>query len=287
MTTEKLSRDFGVHDRQWAAIAVLTELAGVGTIDLATRAPAGSFQTWSGLGVCDKSMDQALAAVRKCNAKGRDVYFRPTRGTPACITMSDDLTLDAAQQLADGRAHLLAETSPNNYQLWLKTDRMLNEGERKTVQQALIAQHGGDPGSASGEHFGRLPGFKNRKPKYDLPWVNLVQYSLDGDALAVEGLLSTPRGACALEPPAGVPSIHSAGVAFQTRSPSPSSDSAESHKEFKYAAESLRHKVPRNKIIASIADRALARGKRRTIAAAEQYATRTVDAAERSINVNF
>ena len=290
MTTEKLSRDLGVYDRQWAAIAVLVELAGVDAIDLATRAPGGSFQLFPGLNVCESALDAALTACRKCNAAGdRDVYFRPVRGEQSSVVMLDDLTRKVAMSVAEGHAHMLVETSPANFQLWLKTDRALDEAERKAVQQALIARHGGDPGSVSGEHFGRISGFKNRKPKYNLPWVNLIQFSTDDAPLAMEGFLSTPRGKCALEPPAGVSLLSPAGDAPQARSPSPrsssssSGDSAESHKEFKYAAESLRHNVSRDSIISNISNRALSRGKRSTMTAAEAYATRTVDAAERAV----
>lgn len=288
MTTEKLSRDLELYDRQWAAIAALTALAGVDAIDLAVRAPGGSFQMFPGLNICEPAIEAALAACRKCNsAGGRDVYFRPARGVVASVIMLDDLDFAAALRLANGHAHMLIETSPNNCQLWLKTSRALGETERKAVQQALIAQHRGDPGSVSGEHFGRIPGFKNKKPQYALPWVNLIQFSTDDPPLKVKDFLSTPRGECVVQPAAGVSSIRSQRDAHPARSTSTSSgggDSQESHKEFKFAAESLRHKVDRDKIISNIAERALARGKRRTADAATQYATRTVDAAARAIS---
>lgn len=275
-TIEKLDRSLTVQDRQWAAIAVMTALADIEAVDLAMRSSTGSFQIFAGCGIDDKTLDDALSACRNRNSRDCDVYIRPARGQPASLVMLDDLSLDVASALTIGCAHMLVETSPANHQLWLKTDRTLTEAERKAVQSALIAQHGGDIGSVSGEHFGRLPGFKNRKPKYSLPWVNLVQYSVDSAALVVSDLLS-PTGTCALEPPAGV------SLPCTSR-PSPSqSDSQESHKEFKFACESLRHKVSRNTIISNIAERALSRGKRRTATAAEQYATRTVAAAERVV----
>lgn len=273
-----------IQDRQWVAIAILTALAGVDAIDMAMRSATGGFQIFPDLGICDKSLDDALAACRSRNSRDCDVYFRPARGLAASVVMLDDLSLDAAQQLAHGRAHLVVETSPRNHQLWLKVGQMLAEAERKAVQLALVAKYGGDPGSVSGEHFGRIPGFRNRKPKYGLPWVNLVQYDLDCIALDVNDFLSPPRGECALEPPAGVPLVPLKGDAPQARSPSLSvSDSAESHKEFKFACESLRQKVSRDAIISNIAARALSRGKRGTEAAAVRYAARTVDAAVHAV----
>lgn len=276
-----------INDRQWQAIAVLTTLAGIYGIDIGMRSQGGSFQIFNGLDTCGADLDTALAACRARNRRDCDIYFRPARGVPASIVMLDDLTREVAMSVAEGHAHMLVETSPHNHQLWVQTCIPLDERERKAVQQALIALHGGDPGSASGEHFGRMPGFKNRKPKYNLPWVNLIRFDTDAAALDVDGLLLPPRGACALEPPAGVPLLSPAGDAPQARSPSPQSsssgDSAESHKEFKFACESLRHNVDRAAIIGNIADRALARGKRRTATQAEQYAARTVAAAERAV----
>lgn len=278
--------NMNIEDRQWQAIAQLTTLAGIDSIDIGMRSHGGSFQIFSGLNTCGADIDTALAACRARNRRDCDIYIRPARGLPASLVMLDDLTREVAMSVAEGHAHLLVETSPNNYQLWLKTVPLLDEAERKAVQQALIVMHGGDPGSASGEHFGRFPGFKNRKLKYMLPWVNMIRSDTDAAPLDVDGLFLPPRGECALEPPAGVPLLVPAGDALPARSPSPrssSGDSMESHKEFKYACESLRHKVSRESIISNIADRALARGKRRTAAQAEQYAARTVAAAERAV----
>lgn len=277
-----------IEDRQWQAIAILTTLGGVEAVDIGMRSGTGSFQMFENLSICGGALDDALAACRARNRRDCDIYFRPARGIPANVVMLDDLTRDQAMNVAAGNAYMLVETSPLNYQLWLKADRALAEEERKAVQRALVHHHGGDPASVSGEHFGRLPGFKNRKPKHNLPWVNLIRFDVDAPGLDVFGL-SCPMGACALEPPAGVPlSVHKGG-APQARSPSsPRSvsggDSQESHKEFKFACESLRHKVNRDAIISNLTDRALARGKRRTATQAEQYAARTVAAAERALN---
>lgn len=165
-----------IEDRQWQAIAVLTALCGVDAIDIGMRSPTGSFQIFSNLDTTGGALDAALAACRARNRRDCDIYVRPARGVPASVVMLDDLTREQAMSVADRYAHLLVETSPNNYQLWLKTVPLLDEAERKAVQQALIVMHGGDPGSASGEHFGRFPGFKNRKPKYMLPWVNMIRF---------------------------------------------------------------------------------------------------------------
>ncbi len=283
MMIEKPAKNLNAIDRQWLGIAVLSQLAGVDTIDLGLRnAATGSFQNFSGLGVCALELEQALAACRSRNLTNCDVYIRPARGAPAAIVMLDDLPLEVCQIAGDGLNHMIVETSPQNHQLWLGTDRALSESDRKTVQCDLIRRHGGDPGSGSGEHYGRLPGFRNRKPKYRAraPWVNLIHYSLDDAPLAVDGLLNAgldsrpPRGGCVLEPAAGVAcTLPKQQVQVGT------GDSVESHREFKFACVSLSKNVSTEIIIQKIAARALSRGKRKTLAAAEIYARKTVAAA--------
>lgn len=103
------------------------------------------------------------------NQRGGEVYARPARwmpdGTPASWPMVflDDVAPAQAAEIAAQFSAMIIETSPGLCHVWLAVSRPLNEAERRAIQQQLIAAHGGDPGSVSGEHFGRLPGFKNHK----------------------------------------------------------------------------------------------------------------------------
>lgn len=103
------------------------------------------------------------------NLRGGDVYIRPARWMPDGtegrwpILFLDDLSAAAADDIAHKYLAAVVETSPGLHHVWIAVSRALAERERKALQQRLAAEHGGDPGSVSGEHFGRMPGFKNNK----------------------------------------------------------------------------------------------------------------------------
>ena len=56
--------------------------------------------------------------------------------------------------------------------MWLPCDHDLDEDARLQAQRGLAAEFGADKGSVSGEHLGRLAGFKNWKRGGC--WVNLL-----------------------------------------------------------------------------------------------------------------
>ena len=61
---------------------------------------------------------------------------------------------------------MIVETSPGNYQVWLKHSERLNKEVSTAAARALAEKFGGDRGAADWRHFGRLAGFTNRKAKY-------------------------------------------------------------------------------------------------------------------------
>ena len=63
----------------------------------------------------------------------------------------------------------VVETSPGNFQAWLKHAWTLTAQEGTVVAKILAERFGGDPNSADWRHFGRLAGFTNPKPQYRLP----------------------------------------------------------------------------------------------------------------------
>ncbi len=101
------------------------------------------------------------------NLSGGHIFIRP-HGSQGLIFV-DDLTASnlAEMQQADIQPAVIVESSPRNYQTWV---RVSNEPIEKTLASAtgrLLAQRfGGDPGSTDWRHFGRLAGFANCKPKY-------------------------------------------------------------------------------------------------------------------------
>ncbi|NHZ45018.1 DNA topoisomerase [Massilia sp. CCM 8693] len=112
-------------------------------------------------------VEQSAAWLKRMNAKGNDVYIRPA-GEHGLVLV-DDLTADKVFSMAkDGfPSAATIETSPGNYQTWVKlSDKPLSD-EARTVAARLLAKHyGGDLNSADSKHYGRLAGFTNQKPKH-------------------------------------------------------------------------------------------------------------------------
>lgn len=114
------------------------------------------------------------------NARGGDVYIRPARtinDEPQAWRMVflDDLGADAAAAVSARCGALIVCTSPGLHHAWIPTSRPLDERERAAVQRQLAGEFGGDPASISGEHFGRMPGYKNQKRGGC--WVNIISES--------------------------------------------------------------------------------------------------------------
>lgn len=116
------------------------------------------------------SPEQLLRAVgflRNKNSEGFDVYCRPVGYQ---FVLLDDLTRDILADVAILKPCVLMETSSNNYQVWLLLPEIPTDREiAKAICRELAQQFGADMGSAEPDHVGRLPGFTNRKEKYQLP----------------------------------------------------------------------------------------------------------------------
>ncbi|MCP4407104.1 MAG: hypothetical protein GY807_04960 [Gammaproteobacteria bacterium] len=119
-------------------------------------------------------LESRLPWLRAENAAGNDIYFRPSRRIAWPMVFLDDLPPRIATKIAVKYRAAVIETSPGSCHLWLGTALPLAEAERTRVQQDLVTrlQGAADPGSVSGDHWGRLPGFRNHKPHRNC-WVNL------------------------------------------------------------------------------------------------------------------
>jgi len=224
-------------------------------------------------------VERRLAWLRRENARGAQVYCRPERSGVWPVVFLDDIPIGTARRIAAKYQSIVVETSPRNCQIWIVTARPLTEKERGGVQKALVTlldEEGADSASTGGEHFGRLPGFRSHKRGRNGCWTNLVSASTVGGATLDPApyLISSPEGgACArTECPGGARHDGTLGDAV-------SSGSSESEKECSFAKHALAHGQPKDLVIANIAARAKARGKRKTDAAAEEYARRTVEKA--------
>jgi len=119
--------------------------------------------------------------LKAMNARGHDIYIRPEGSTG--LILLDDLKRDTLDRMA--RAGLppsvVTETSPGNYQAWVRLSWQPMPKDLATAAARELAERfGGDLNAADWRHFGRLAGFTNRKPAHTRPdglqpYVHLVE----------------------------------------------------------------------------------------------------------------
>jgi hypothetical protein len=225
-------------------------------------------------------VERRLAWLRRENARGAQVYCRPERSGVWPVVFLDDIPIGTARRIAAKYQSIVVETSPRNCQIWIVTARPLTEKERGGVQKALVTlldEEGADSASTGGEHFGRLPGFRSHKRGRNGCWTNLVSVPMAGggklDPAPYLSISSPEGGVCSRAECPGEARYRG------TLSNAVSSGSSESEKEFSFAKHSLAHGRSKEWVIENIAARAKARGKRKSDAAAEEYARRTVEKA--------
>jgi len=119
------------------------------------------------------SLLRSIPWLRHENRDGRNIYIRP-QGEHH-LSLVDDLTQNAIRELkAAGFAPaLVVETSPGNFQAWLKHPEKLDKETGTAAARALAQRFGGDTGAADWRHYGRLAGFTSRKAKYRDPITGL------------------------------------------------------------------------------------------------------------------
>ena len=112
-------------------------------------------------------LEQSAPWLKRMNAKGNDVYVRPA-GAHGLVLVDDVKPAMLEKMRRDGFAPAAAiETSPGNYQAWVKlSDKSLSADVRRVAAQALAKHYDGDPNSADSRHYGRLAGFTNQKPQH-------------------------------------------------------------------------------------------------------------------------
>lgn len=123
---------------------------------------------------------RSIPWLRMQNADGRNIYVRP-KGEHD-LSLIDDLSADAVKRMkATGfTPAAVVETSPGNFQAWLKHPHLLPRELSTMAARKLAEEFGGDRGAADWRHFGRLAGFTNRKAKYMkesglFPFVRLIE----------------------------------------------------------------------------------------------------------------
>jgi len=161
---------------------------GIDRADLAVRRSDGAM-LWH----ADQTLTTLpLAWARAHNARKADVYVRPARGYRWPLVFLDDVPEPVATTVARKYGALLVCTSPaGGCHVWLRSSVPLDEHERRQAQRYLARRIGADLASISGEHLGRLAGFKNWKRAG--VWVNVLQVSSQHPWVPKTALLeSTP-----------------------------------------------------------------------------------------------
>ena len=142
---------------------------GVDRADLAVKQPSGKMLWHRDLALASLP----LAWARAQNVRRAEVYVRPARGYAWPVVFLDDVATSQARAVARKYEALVVETSPaGGCHIWLACEQPLLEVSRRRAQRWLAQRIAADLGSVSGEHLGRLAGFKNWKRRG--PWVNVL-----------------------------------------------------------------------------------------------------------------
>jgi hypothetical protein len=124
---------------------------------------------------------RSMPWLRFENRQGRHIYIRP-KGEHR-LSLVDDLTADAIAAMKREGFHpaVVVETSPANFQAWLKHPEQLDREMSTAAARTLAERFVGDTGAADWRHFGRLVGFVNRKDRHMnvvtglYPFVRLIE----------------------------------------------------------------------------------------------------------------
>jgi hypothetical protein len=203
------------------------------------------------LGLDDASLRRHLGWLRAKNAQACCIYARPARGHSWPVVFFDDVPTQLARSVLASHRAMVVETSPRSCHVWIACGIPLDESQRKSVQQALQSDFQADRGSVSGEHWGRLPGFKNNKPERDQCWVNLVGTKSCG--LLLDPTLVLP---CPPQPPArgGVVQSHTYSEAPRQRG-----RSSESEREWGWVMGALGSGIKPDQVFERLVERCHAR----------------------------
>ena len=207
--------------------------------------------------------------LRHENAHGSNIWVRPAAPEHALV-MLDDLPTATAAAVTRKYSALAVETSPGNAQVWIVCFRALNREQRQDVARWLCRLAGSDPGAISEPRWGRLAGYRQRKPGKD------KEGFMTGIIAAAE-LDARPR----LEPgphlkaAVSSPAPAGGGVAYQRSVGTVGTGGDQSRREFAYACHALRRGMSPAEVEAAIAAHVAATGRRKS----REYAARTVAAA--------
>ena len=175
-TSQRGNTTFEAVQQQVAAMSVRLFEVGLYKSDTGAEEAPMIPRVWDA-----ETILKSVPWLRHENLNGRNIYIRP-KGEHD-LSLVDDLTKDALSVMKDSgfKPALIVETSPGNYQAWLRHPQQLSKEVSTAAARALAEKFGGDRGAADWRHFGRLAGFTNRKAKYAdagtglYPFVRLIE----------------------------------------------------------------------------------------------------------------
>jgi len=175
-TSERGNTTFEAVQQQVAAMGVRLFEVGLYKADTGAEEAPMIPRVWDA-----EATLRSVPWLRLQNLNGRNIYIRP-KGEHD-LSLVDDLTRDALSAMKGTGLNpaLIVETSPGNYQAWLRHSEQLGKEVSTAAARALAEKFGGDRGAADWRHFGRLAGFTNRKAKYVdastglYPFVRLIE----------------------------------------------------------------------------------------------------------------
>lgn len=133
--------------------------------------------TVDAMGNTTDDLREILRQARGANCSKRspaNILFRPDPSQSHPWLFCDYLGTERLLALASQIAGIAIQTSEGNGQARLLADRPMSQDERGAAQRVLSLHLDGDPGSVSGEKWGRLPGFTNQKPGKQGQWTNIL-----------------------------------------------------------------------------------------------------------------
>lgn len=209
-------------------------------------------------GLDERKTLQLLPWCRYQNIRGSDIFVRPHRYHSQNLIFLDDLDVPKARKVGRKYSAMIVETSPDNTQMWVRIEEQADEFRRKEIQQHLAFLGYTDPGSVSGEHLGRLCGFRSQKNKC---WVNLRD---------------TTHADIYRPPPLNQPSLPQGGACAKTKEKKKS----QSERDFSWVLKESRKGIQKERLLAELVQKSKARGK----PSPEKYATRTIKKALEVLN---
>jgi hypothetical protein len=140
--------------------------------------------------------------LRAQNAQHRHILIKPEPPIESRCLMIDDIGWSTiCNQHHDQHGHwlpgrLVVETSPNNFQVWVRMARPCTDSEKRL----WLKHFESDPGADPSHRWGRCPGFRNTKTKhrtqlgYPLAKLVWIDWRYDAVLPVLENLFHSTQG---------------------------------------------------------------------------------------------